>query len=1253
MSEKSVISKQKLKIPTKVFNSKKSTRPKLDHENEQFFAQPLPIIRSSQLYRLPVKIGKHDTKALVDTGAEISILSPKALTKIPPNSITKLLNNNGLILSDFTGIPSIPSGKFKIPITLSEKHNFSHDFYIVPDMIEECILGLDFMHKYGLKFDGQNGTISYDHDGVTCKLINSVTTNKSPYYEPSISIQSVPLVPDLSHVTNNQEKAIKTVLLPFSELFGIGLSDLKSNLPVKHHIHLIDNDQPIFIPHYRTPFNQRPLLEEHISNLLKSGIIRPSSSPYGSPCLLVAKKDGSTRFVVDYRKLNSFTIRDRYPLPRLDESIESFFGARFFSTLDLLSGYHQIEVFEDDKPKTAFTSEFGHFEYNRMPFGLTNAPATFQRLMNNILQQFLYKSVVVYLDDIIIFSKSFELHLIDLQNVFKVLQTVGLKLNLKKCSFFKETVSYLGHVISKNGILPDPSKQRAINNYPVPTNADQIRSFLGLANYYRKFIDNFAEKAHPLTELTKKNAKFEWTLDHSNAFEILKSMLVNSPILRFPDFTRDFLVYTDASGFGVGAILGQVQQFDKTDQEVVIAYYSKHLTERQQRWGVTEREALAILLAVQNFHPYLYGRRFTVYTDHKPLEWLMNLKKPNSRLLRWSLELQQYDIAIGYKPGKTHQNADCLSRIPVNTVNNITTEWHSAQRVDPFCRSMLRTIARSNRTSNDSLQDLLTPTASSGNQTDIPDERDEPPNINRSKRKPRYILLTGNLLGTKKGQIVVPKSKITAVLKRYHDHKLAGHLGITKTLNRIKARFIWPKMEKDIYSYVSTCDVCQKRKSFSNKKALLKSLPIVSRLWERIACDIIGPVTNRVNRYEHILTILEYETRYAKAFALKNTDSSTIAKIIINNIILEHGVPSLILTDRGSNLVSGAMKDICDALQIEQVKTTAYHPQTDGLVEKFNGTLGNMLASYVHQKPTSWPEFLKYVVFAYNTSVHASTKETPFYLLYGHDPMEPNDLLPPTRARDNSTNDNIFHHTWREVRDLAKLHLEAAQGSQKRYYDRSSSPTTQFKVGDKVIMREMRMGLGKFHLRWDGPYTIIKLYPPVNCSIRRLDSLTDIVVHTNRLRLYRERSSSDHSSDSDSNNDTENTSSDDTDTSDSSSSSHFEPFQETTHISSQDHNPTDLLSETPITAIPNQQESISSTPDLAVNPEHSVLPVSGPSNTNQIPSNQLQPKVVLQRLPENVITSHKRKRTPPPPIVSQTTRYPVRQLRKRPNRYVP
>ena len=357
---------------------------------------------------------------------------------------------------------------------------------------------------------------------------------------------------------------------------------------------------------------------------------------------MALKKDGTLRLCIDYRLLNKITIKDKFPLPRIDDTIDALYGARYFTTLDLLSGYWQIEINEADKHKTAFICELGLFEFNRMPFGLTNAPSTFQRAMNNIFKKELYKYVLVYLDDIIIYSKTFEDHLVHLRRVFELLLSAGLRLNRTKCEFFKNKIDYLGYIVSKDGIAPNMKKIESITKYPEPTNQKELGTFLGLASYYRKFVRAFAEKAHPLTALTKKSAQWKWGTEERDAFNCIKQCLTTKPILGYPDFTREFIIYTDASGYGIGAVLAQMQapalpdtsetseanSAEAGDREVVIAYTSKHLSEREAKWSTTEKECYAIIHAIEVFRPYLYGRSFTVFTDHRPLEWLMSKPEP-------------------------------------------------------------------------------------------------------------------------------------------------------------------------------------------------------------------------------------------------------------------------------------------------------------------------------------------------------------------------------------------------------------------------------------------------------------------------------------------------------------------------------------------------------------------------------------------------------------------------------------------------
>jgi hypothetical protein len=346
-----------------------------------------------------------------------------------------------------------------------------------------------------------------------------------------------------------------------------------------------------------------------------------------------------------------------------------------------------------------------------MPFGLTNAPATFQRYMNEILQPVLDKFALVYLDDVIIFSKTIEDHFWHISDIFDRLRNAGLKLKRSKCTFLKKQVTYLGHIVNEKGLSPDPEKQIAIQNYPIPENVDHLRSFLGLAGYYRRFVRNYAEKAHSLTKLTSKNIEWVWGPEQQEAFDLLKNCLITPPILAYPDFTRDFIVHTDASGYGVGSVLAQIHIDNDVEKEVVIAYASKHLDKTQANWSTIEKEAYAIIHAVKIFNPYLYGRRFQVLTDHRPLQWLMSIKEPTGKLARWALRLQEFDIEIAYRPGKTNQNADCLSRIPIPSDSNkeepvpqiflMTKEFIAEQASDEFCSQARRKFEKQRCKSED------------------------------------------------------------------------------------------------------------------------------------------------------------------------------------------------------------------------------------------------------------------------------------------------------------------------------------------------------------------------------------------------------------------------------------------------------------------------------------------------------------------------------------------------------------------------
>jgi hypothetical protein len=400
--------------------------------------------------------------------------------------------------------------------------------------------------------------------------------------------------------------------------------------------------------------------------MLKHDIIRPSTkSEWASPVILVPKKNGKLRFCVDYRQLNKVTKKDNYPLPRINEILDSLGNAQWFSSLDLASGYWQVEMREEDKPKTAFISRNGTYEFNVMPFGLCNAPGTFQRCMDTVLGNIIWKHALVYLDDVTAFSQTFEEHLRHLEGIFQRIEKAGLKINPDKCHFGAQSLQFLGHIITNKGILPDPSKIEAIKNYPEPQNLTHLRAFLGLASYYRRFIKDFSKVSAPLYGLLKKDIKYEWTDERQQVFQFLKDQLISAPLLSYPDFTKPFILFTDASLTALGAVIEQVGD---DGQRHPIAYASRSTTSAEKKYSSTELECAAVVWAVNYFRPYLYGKHFTIYTDHSALQWLLKLKTIKNgltgRLARWQLILQPYDYEIKYRPGTVNSNADALSRIP-------------------------------------------------------------------------------------------------------------------------------------------------------------------------------------------------------------------------------------------------------------------------------------------------------------------------------------------------------------------------------------------------------------------------------------------------------------------------------------------------------------------------------------------------------------------------------------------------------------
>ena len=765
-------------------------------------------------------------------------------------------------------------------------------------------------------------------------------------------------------LSSTQSEQLFALLMSYGDIFAENADDVGRT---KHTEHRIDTgtNPPIRQTPRRIPAARKEKAHILLQDMLRKGTIRPSKSPWSSPIVLVQKKNGSLRFCVDYRKLNAVTRKDAYPLPRVDDTLDTLAGAQWFTTLDLISGYWQVEVKEDDREKTAFSTPDGLFEFNVMPFGLCNAPATFQRLMDAVFAGVQWNSCLVYLDDIIILGRTFEEHLCNLHHVFSRLREAGLKLQPAKCTFCQKEVTFLGHIVSPSGVAPDPSKTDKVTSWPTPACKRDVQQFIGLANYYRRFIRNFASIARPLHRLTEKTASFKWTSECQTAFDSLKLKLTSAPVLAHPDGKYPFLLDTDASGSGIGAVLSQTYP-DGTEK--VIAYASRALTKTERRYCVTRRELLAIVHFVRHFRSYLLGRPFTLLTDHGSLTWLHNFKEPEGQLARWLARLQEYDFTITHRRGQSHGNADALSRrpckqcgrscpqpaflehkasspltvksqdmpvSPITSIQQLTPISREWQLKDGAIGPVLKAVQAGEKIDDDTLRSLSRECRQLHQQWELL----------RVKHGKLWRLFVKPSVSTQHLQLIVPQSLRHQILTELHDSPTGGHLGEDKLYSRLQQRFYWPGYSTDVKHWCATCPSCTARKSpTTHNQAPLQTVAAGSPM-QIVAVDILGPLPESPSKNRYVLVAMDYFTRWTEAYAIPNQEAITIATKLVNEMFLRFSVPEQLHSDQGRQFESRLMTEICSVLGIHKTHTTPYHPQSDGLVERFNRTLLSMLST--------------------------------------------------------------------------------------------------------------------------------------------------------------------------------------------------------------------------------------------------------------------------------------------------------------------
>ncbi|QRV93063.1 Retrotransposable element Tf2 protein [Ceratobasidium sp. AG-Ba] len=818
-------------------------------------------------------------------------------------------------------------------------------------------------------------------------------------------------------------------------------------------------------------------LEKYIEQELKDGKIQKSQSSMAAPCFYVNKADGGLRLVVDYRKLNAITKPFRFPMPVQTELLEQLKGAKIFTKMDVRWGFNNIRIRKGDEWKTAFRSKLGTYETNVMPFGVINGPAYFQAWMNDIFKDLLGVTMVVYMDDILVFSKTREEHVKHVREVLQRLRTNHLFLKPHKCHFFTTETSFIGIVISPEGISMEKEKVKAILEWKAPSTVKQVQAFLGLAGFYRRWVENFSSKAKPLTELTKKGIKFKWTDKEDQAFQSIKEAITKEPVLIHPNPEKPYILETDASGVALGAVLSQKGEDGRLHP---IAYLSQSFTPPQRNYDTYDKELLAIVQALEHWRLMLEGTKtpVTVYTDHRNLQYWQEAKVWNRRHARWYLLLASFNYQIVYRPGKMSEKPDALSRrsdhgdSPMEPQVMIPPEKFVGFMAD--VRTSFLDEVREAQKEDEAIKVLW---------DSVANKEQLPPSVRKEFR--RYDIKEGIL--EYDGKIYIPDDRDLRfeILQRFHDSPVAGHQGHARTLELISREYYWPGLKAQVNRYVDTCEVCQRSKGY--KQAVPhKALPIPERPWEDIAYDFIVKLPESKG-YDSILTVIDRFSRQAHFIPChESTNAEQLAEIFIKEVWKLHGTPRTTVSDRGPTFNSQFLRALYKGLKIEPRFSTAFHPETDGISERTNQWIEGFLRTFCNYQQDDWTKWLPIAEFCHNNHVNSATGQTAFETVYGRTPRW--DLLKEDGGDDNIPAAQSMKEKMKKIWDEAKASMEFHKALDKQ--------GREFKVGDKVWLLltnlSTRRPSKKLDNRKGGPFTITE---KISSHAYRLDLPKTIKVH--------------------------------------------------------------------------------------------------------------------------------------------------------------
>jgi hypothetical protein len=979
---------------------------------------------------------------LFDSGASHSFISPMAASKLS-------LRPHRLVDPFRVGLPTgdvVTCGVMysDYPIVIDGKE--FHADLIQFDLSEfDIILGMNWLVRHKAKLDCEKHRISLKTP------LGAKVYVRGDRYKSELGVISMMEARRmmrkgcegfLCNVVDLSTEGAKLEDIPivrdFTDVFAEEIPGLPPIREVEFEVKLVPDAQPISKAPYRMAPAELKELKVQLEELLEKGYIRPSVSPWGAPVLFVKKKDGSLRLCIDYRELNNITIKNRYPLPRIDDLFDQLRGAGVFSKIDLRSGYHQLRIKEEDISKTAFRTRYGHYEFVVMPFGLTNAPAVFMDLMNRVFKPHLDQFVVVFIDDILIYSKDEIEHEEHLRCILETLRNHQLYAKFKKCEFWLREVAFLGHVISKEGVRVDPKKIEAVEKWPAPTSVTEVRSFLGLAGYYRRFVENFSKIAMPMTNLMKKTTPFKWTPQCEEAFLELKKRLTSAPVLTLPSEDGEYAIYCDASKNGLGAVLMQDGR--------VIAYASRQLKQYEVNYPTHDLELAAVVFSLKIWRHYLFGVPCKIYSDHKSLKYIFTQRDLNMRQRRWLEFIKDYEIDIQYHPGKANVVADALSRKSHHVLNAVTDlpreVFVELEHMDvEIVAGRLATL----RLESDLVTDI------------IAEQRNDPfleslrAGIEKGETQGFLIHEDGSLRW--KNRLCVPNNEQLRerILKEAHQSLYSIHPGSSKMYHDLRQRFWWCNMKRDVAQYVARCLTCQRVK-FEHRRpgGELQPLEVPVDKWSSISMDFITGLPQTSGKRDAIWVIVDRLTKSAHFLPISmKWKIEQLAKLYIREIVRLHGVPTDIVSDRDSRFVSRFWSELQRAYGTQLKYSTAFHPETDGQTERVNQILEDMLRACALDYAGSWEEMLPLAEFSYNNSYQTTIQMAPFEALYGRkcrtplcwDDLDDAVVLGP----------DLIRETTEKIR-VIQQRMKTAQSRQKSYADKRRRPL-EMNVGDHVFLK--------------------------------------------------------------------------------------------------------------------------------------------------------------------------------------------------------